>query len=41
VIKRFRFLHPAILRDRPNNLTMPMKGLRSEVASIHARDMMF
>ena len=24
VIKRFRFFHRAILRDRPNNLTMPI-----------------
>ena len=26
VIKRFRFFHRAILRDRPNNLTMPPRG---------------
>src|SRR5471032_3306895 len=28
VIKRFRFFHRAILRDRPNNLTMPFPWLK-------------
>jgi hypothetical protein len=27
VIKRFRFFHRAILRDRPNNLTMPAERI--------------
>ena len=27
VIERFRFLHRDILRDRPNNLTMPSRQL--------------
>jgi malonate-semialdehyde dehydrogenase (acetylating)/methylmalonate-semialdehyde dehydrogenase len=27
VIKGFRFLHRAILRDRPDNLTIPILGL--------------
>ena len=29
VIERFRFLHHAILRERPNNLTMPLDPLRT------------
>src|SRR5471032_3548747 len=34
VIKRFRFFHRAILRDRPNNLTMPHEDLREGRGSV-------
>jgi hypothetical protein len=37
VVERFRFVHHAILRDRPNNLTMPLDRLMRGTVVVDAR----